>query len=362
MVDDPALSPHQAIRGLLQDIFRKMIKDFPLKLKGITVVVNTVKSLQRRCDLSFFQISHRFLQCIKIVLHCLLRKDHIVIPVQTYQIILGFSEYTEKLFGNGIGFFPVTFFFRKAVEAPYLLCKDGSRFFCLFCFFQKECTVGAGLHTQIRIQGLNTLVQYPPEIHWRQSKAVNSQKKFQIKFMMESVYLFLINILVIVLGMIIIFHKGTTAEIIDHGRDPGNSHGKIIRPGFNGIQRGHALRINPLRHLHSIHEAAHKIRILIGTSYCISATVCMSRKLKIQICDHVPLPLRSRLKYLAVSTCGPVIFCVGNPPFFCCKSTYHNSMARFIATTEQRPGNSNDHGHCRIIVLKSLKIGIIVST
>ena len=90
-----------------------MIKDFPLKLKGITVVVNTVKSLQRRCDLSFFQISHRFLQCIKIVLHCLLRKDHIVIPVQTYQIILGFSEYTEKLFGNGIGFFPVTFFFRK---------------------------------------------------------------------------------------------------------------------------------------------------------------------------------------------------------------------------------------------------------
>ena len=284
MVDDPALSPHQAIRGLLQDIFRKMIKDFPLKLKGITVVVNTVKSLQRRCDLSFFQISHRFLQCIKIVLHCLLRKDHIVIPVQTYQIILGFSEYTEKLFGNGIGFFPVTFFFRKAVEAPYLLCKDGSRFFCLFCFFQKECTVGAGLHTQIRIQGLN------------------------------------------------------------------------------GIQRGHALRINPLRHLHSIHEAAHKIRILIGTSYCISGTVCMSRKLKIQICDHVPLPLRSRLKYLAVSTCGPVIFCVGNPPFFCCKSTYHNSMARFIATTEQRPGNSNDHGHCRIIILKSLKIGIIVST
>lgn len=87
-------------------------------------------------------------------------------------------------------------------------------------FFQKECTVGTGLHTQIRIQGLNTLVQYPPAIHWRQSKAVNSQKKFQIKFMMESVYLFLINILVIVLGMIIIFHKRATAEIIDHGRIP----------------------------------------------------------------------------------------------------------------------------------------------
>ena len=245
---------------------------------------------------------------------------------------------------------------------PYLLCKYGSRFFCFFCFFQKERAVGTGLHTQIRIQGRNTSGQYPPEIHWRQSKAVNSHKQFQIKFMMESVYLFLINILVIVLGMIIIFHKGTTAEIIDHGRDPGNSHGKIIRPGLNGIQRGHALRINSLRHLHSIHETAHKIRIFIGTSHCVSGTVCMSRKLEIQICDHVSRPLRSCFKYLAVGTCGPVIFCVGNSPFFCCKSTYYNSMARFVATTDQRPGNSDDHGYCRIIVLKPFKIGIIMST
>ena len=180
--------------------------------------------------------------------------------------------------------------------------------------------------------------------------------------MVEFIYFFLINILVIILGMIIIFHKRTTAEIIDHGRDPGNRHGKIIRPGLNGIQCSHTLRINPLRHLHCVHKSTYKIRILIGTAHCIPGAVCMGRKFEIQICDHVPLPLRSRLKYLAVSTCGPVIFCVGNPPFFCCKSTYHNSMARFIATTEQRPGNSNDHGHCRIIVLKSLKIGIIVST
>ena len=180
--------------------------------------------------------------------------------------------------------------------------------------------------------------------------------------MVEFIYFFLINILVIILGMIIIFHKRTTAEIIDHGRDPGNRHGKIIRPGLNGIQCSHTLRINPLRHLHCVHKSTYKIRILIGTAHCIPGAVCMGRKFEIQICDHVPLPLRSRLKYLAVSTCGPVIFRVGNPPFFCCKRTYHNGMARSVSTVDQSPGNSDDHCYGRIIILKSFKIGIIMGT
>ena len=98
-----------------------MIKNFPFKLKCITIIINTVKGFQRRRNLSFFQIFHGFFQCIKIVLYGLLGKDHIVIPVQTHQIILGFPKYTEKLFGDGIGFFPVTFFFRNAVEAAHLL-------------------------------------------------------------------------------------------------------------------------------------------------------------------------------------------------------------------------------------------------
>ena len=46
------------------------------------------------------------------------------------------------------------------------------------------------------------------EIHRWQDKSVNGHDQFQIAFMMKLIDSFLVNILIIILGMIIILHEG----------------------------------------------------------------------------------------------------------------------------------------------------------
>ena len=196
-----------------------MVKNIPLKLERIAIIINTVKRFQCRRDLTFFQKSHCFIQSMEIVLCCLLRKYHIVIPVQAHQIVLGFFEHCKKLLCNNICFFPVVTFRRKAVESADLFGKYSRCFLGLLCFFQKEGSVGSCLHAEIHIKTLNTSCEHTAKINRRQCKAVHCHDQTQIKLMVEFVNLFFIYILIIVLGMIVILHKRTAAEIIDKRRD-----------------------------------------------------------------------------------------------------------------------------------------------
>ena len=99
--------------------------------------------------------------------------------------------------------------------------------------------------------------------------------------MMKTVYRFLVYILVVILGMIIILHKGSCAEIIYSGRNACNCHGKIIGPGFNRRQNRDPVRISLERHSEGICEFPDKICIFIGTADGIPGVVGMCRKFKI---------------------------------------------------------------------------------
>ena len=62
--------------------------------------------------------------------------------------------------------------------------------------------------------------------------------------MVEPVNLLIVKIIVVKLGVIMGLHEASACKVVDHGRDTGNGHGKIIGPGFNGGGDAGFLRIS----------------------------------------------------------------------------------------------------------------------
>ena len=50
------------------------------------------------------------------------------------------------------------------------------------------------------------------------------------QFMVEPVNLLIVKIIVVKLGVIMGLHEASACKVVDHGRDTGNGHGKIIGP------------------------------------------------------------------------------------------------------------------------------------
>ena len=198
------------------------------------------------------------------------------------------------------------------------------------------------------------------EIHRRQDQTVKGHYKFQIAFMMELINRFLIDILIIILGMIIVLHEWSGTEIIYGRRDSCDRHGEIIGPSLNRRQDCDPVRISFLRNRQAVCELPDKVCIFIGAADSILCVVCMSRKLEIQVCDHFSLPVRMYTEYLIIRTCGPVIFGINDAPFFGCHGAEYQSVGRFITAFYQCTGDAEHHGDRCIIVLKSIEIGIIV--
>ena len=198
------------------------------------------------------------------------------------------------------------------------------------------------------------------EIHRWQDKSVNGHDQFQIAFMMKLIDSFLVNILIIILGMIIILHEGPGAEIIDCGWDTCDCHGEIIRPCLDGRENRDPVRICFLRDSQAVCKLSDEICIFIGTADGILSIVCVCRKFKVQVCDHFTLPVRMYAEYLIVGSCRPVVFGINDSPFLGSHCTEDKSVGRFIAALYQCTGNAEHHGDCRIIVLESIEIGIIV--
>ena len=88
--------------------------------------------------------------------------------------------------------------------------------------------------------------------------------------------------------------------------------------------------------------------------------MCQRRKFKVQICNYLPYPLRMCGKYLLVRSRRPVEIGIHNSPFFGCHGTDHNGIVRLETIVPQRLCNTKHQGDRCIVILESVKIGIIV--
>ena len=156
------------------------------------------------------------------------------------------------------------------------------------------------------------------------------------------------------------FHKRSCAEIIYGRWNTGDGNGKIIRPCLDWCEHCQSIRISLLRNSYIFAKMFQKISILISRADCILCIMGVSREFKVEIGDHTALPLRVNTEYLVPGSGRPVEFRIADTPFFCSEGTYGNCIARLIATVNQSFYDSKSHGDCTVVILESVKIGIVV--
>ena len=178
--------------------------------------------------------------------------------------------------------------------------------------------------------------------------------------MMQTVYLFIIKLIVIKLRMVVGLHKASAGEIIYHGRYTCDRHGKIIRPGLDRRCHCRLFRIS-YRQIRQIRQIfLQEADIFIAAADPRSGTMCQRRKFKIQICNYLPYPLRMCGKYLLISSRRPVEIGIHHAPFLGCHGTDHNGIVRLETTVLQRLCNTKHQSDRCIVILESVKIGIVV--
>ena len=177
---------------------------------------------------------------------------------------------------------------------------------------------------------------------------------------MQTIYLFIIKLIVIKLRMIVGLHKASAGEIIYHGRYACDRHGKIIRPGLDRRCHCRLFRIG-YRQIRQIRQIfLQKADIFIAATDPRSGTMCQRRKFKVQVCDHLAHPFGMCGEYLLISSRRPVEIGIHNSPFFGCHGTDHNGIVRLETTVLQRLCNTKHQSDRCVVILKSVKIGIIV--
>ena len=160
--------------------------------------------------------------------------------------------------------------------------------------------------------------------------------------------------------MIVGLHKASAGEIIYHGRYTCDRHGKIIRPGLDRRCHCRLFRIGH-RQIRQIRQIfLQEADIFIAAADPCSGAMCQCRKFKVQICNYLPYPLRMCGKYLLISSRRPVEIGIHHAPFLGCHGTDHNGIVRLEATVPQRLCNTKHQGDRCIVILESVKIGIIV--
>ena len=109
MMHDASCSPHQAVLGLVKDVFCEMIVNLFVKKKGIHIIIYPVKGFQRICDVIFLQGYPCFLKLADIPGCCFLRKHYFILPVQAHQIILSLAENMKKFLSLWLPFLTESF-------------------------------------------------------------------------------------------------------------------------------------------------------------------------------------------------------------------------------------------------------------
>ena len=155
-------------------------------------------------------------------------------------------------------------------------------------------------------------------------------------------------------------HKASAGEIIYHGWYTCNRHGKIIRPGLDRRCHCRLFRVG-YRQIRQICQIfLQEADIFIAAADSCSGAMCQRRKLKIQVRDHLAHPFGMCSEYLLISSCGPVEIRIHHAPFLGCHGTDHNGIVRLETTVLQRLCNTKHQSDRCIVILESVKVGIIV--
>ena len=152
--------------------------------------------------------------------------------------------------------------------------------------------------------------------------------------MVKSVDLLIIELIIVKLGMIMRFHKAPACEIIDHGRNSSDGHGKIIRPSLYGAQHFHSLRIwlaGKKTGWQSGYKFLQEIRVLIHAPHSILPAMGMGRQFKVQVRNHLSRPVRLGRKHLLICAGGPVVFGIHHAPLLRSHGAEHKCLSGLIS-------------------------------
>ena len=97
MMDDPSSSPLQPVFFLVQDIFRKIVIYFIVKLERILIVVHQIQGVKSPSDVLIFQTAHCIADMAQIALGGLVGEQDLIVPVETDKIVLAFAEQIQEL-------------------------------------------------------------------------------------------------------------------------------------------------------------------------------------------------------------------------------------------------------------------------
>ena len=172
------------------------------------------------------------------------------------------------------------------------------------------------------------------KIHGHCGCPVKSQDKAGVHLMVEAVHRFLVKIFIVILGMVMGLHEFPCAEIIDHGRNPSDGHGKIIRPSLYGAQHFHSLRIwlaGKKTGWQSGYKFLQEIRVLIHAPHSILPAMGMGRQFKVQVRNHLSRPVRPGRKHLLICAGGPVVFGIHHAPLLRSHGAEHKCLSGLIS-------------------------------
>ena len=160
--------------------------------------------------------------------------------------------------------------------------------------------------------------------------------------------------------MIVRFHKASARKIIYHRRDSGNRNGKIVRPGFNRRGNPRFLRICAGQARQLFQKFFQKRNVFERAPNPRPRPVCQRRELKIQVGNHASAPLRMHRKYLFIRARRPVELRIRHAPFLGRHTAEYQRIFGLISNFQQRFSHRKHHRNCGIIVLKTVKIGIVM--
>ena len=180
--------------------------------------------------------------------------------------------------------------------------------------------------------------------------------------MVKLKYIRVIILVIIKLGVVMCLHELCAAEFIHHRRNSGDRDGKIIRPGLDRALDAETFRVDLFCvHRKLFYKFLQKILIFIGRPDRIPRIMRIGRKLKIQVRDHLSLPFRPDLKDLLPCPRRPVVLGVFNSPLFRRHTAEYNGLFRLITDLQQRPCDPEHQRDRTVVILESVKIGIIVT-
>ena len=221
MMDDPSSSPLQPVFFLVQDIFRKIVIYFIVKLERILIVVHQIQGVKSPSDVLIFQTAHCIADMAQIALGGLVGEQDLIVPVETDKIVLAFAEQIQELPLKRSIFVP---------QIAFIVPGDLINLFHSFIYrirdllrlcrpLQQDPDALFIFPASNRSDALLERLKRPSDIHRSYFYPVKRHDEKSVEFMVKLKYIRVIILVIIKLGVVMCLHELRTAEFIHHRRD-----------------------------------------------------------------------------------------------------------------------------------------------